>query len=168
MNFIKAIVFYCLAVVGVLAATPLIIKPSNGTSIAPGHRFNFSYQSIAERGCSSYHVHVWLFFHPPTPLFVTTDYATGHYFGRFQIQNWPGVPYTEHPLPSYFTMPDFSINPRGWGAGLRASNIQAYLAVMEEYATGNGTLGNRFSLTYNTVRYNATKHHSNKELPELV
>lgn len=81
-------------------------------------------------------------------------------------------------------MPDFSINPKGWGAGEHASNVKAYLAVMEEYATGNvsililvcrrltfrcqGTLGSRFSLTYNTVRYNVTKHHGRRELPALV
>ncbi|KAF4577337.1 hypothetical protein EYR36_005324 [Pleurotus pulmonarius] len=150
MNFIKVIVFSCLTVVSVLAATPLIIKPPNGTGIAPGHRFDFRYQSIAEKGCSSYHVHVWLFFQLPT--------------SQFAVENWPGVPHAEPPLPSHFTMPDFSVNQQGWGAGKHASNVQAYLAVLEEYATGDGTLGNRISLTYNTVLYNVTTH---KELPEL-
>lgn len=90
MNFVKAIAFYYFAVFRVLAATPLIVKPRNGEGIAPGQRFDFSYQSIAERGCSSYHVHLWLFFHPPATLFAGSDYATGHYFGQFQIANWPG------------------------------------------------------------------------------
>ena len=83
-----------LAVLGsaasVFSAKPSIQAPANGTVIKPGASFDFSYQSIADYGVSSYNYTVWLFTSPPTSVAQLANFATGYYFGRFAEPNYPG------------------------------------------------------------------------------
>lgn len=78
-------------VASVYGADPAIISPSNGTHIAPGAAFDFSYGSIADYGASSYNYTVWLLTGLPTSLLPSETWGTGHYFGRFAQPNYPGA-----------------------------------------------------------------------------
>ncbi|KAJ7695670.1 hypothetical protein B0H17DRAFT_423099 [Mycena rosella] len=53
-------------------------------------------------------------------------------------------------------MPDLSKNSRGFAAGTSTTNAACYLAVFEEYASGEGSFGYRISFTANKIVYNAT------------
>ncbi|KAJ3491681.1 hypothetical protein NLI96_g534 [Meripilus lineatus] len=120
-----------------------ILTPRPGTKILPGAQFNFSYFGRADYGVSSYNYHVWLLGDQ-----VSSDgfmgglggssggkdsYIHGWYFGRFDYQNWPAVPYPKNPAPTQLTMPDFSKDQGGWGAGKAGSNVKFNLVVYEEY-----------------------------------
>ncbi|KAJ7675726.1 hypothetical protein DFH06DRAFT_977309 [Mycena polygramma] len=135
---------------------PAIIQPEEGAHIAPGQKFNFSYQSIADYGCSSYNYSVYLFTSPPLEFAASENFGAGHYFGRFAQPNYPGNPNPPNTPPAQLVMPNFSVAPGGWGSGASASNATFYLAVLEEYATGDGVVGNRISLSVNRIVYNAT------------
>ncbi|KAJ7147058.1 hypothetical protein C8R43DRAFT_1011686 [Mycena crocata] len=137
------------------ASTPAILKPADGTHIAPGDGFDFSYSSIADYGVSSYNYTVYLFTSPPS-LGYGENLATGHNFGRFAQPNYPGNPNPPNPPPAQLRMPDFNVN-RGFGSGSSATNATFYLAVFEEYANGIGSVGNRMSFVTNKIIYNATK-----------
>ncbi|KAJ7688210.1 hypothetical protein B0H14DRAFT_3101234 [Mycena olivaceomarginata] len=141
------------------AATPAIVQPADGTVLAPGQSFPFTYSSIADYGASSYNYSVYLFTTPPGPLAfanASTNFGAGHYFGRFAQPNYPGNPDPQNTPPPTLVMPNFSVAPGGFGAGASATNATFYLAVFEEYATGEGVPGNRISFTANRVIYNAT------------
>jgi hypothetical protein len=138
----------------VYAATPAINSPANGANLVPGQPFDFSYDSIADYGVSSYNATVWLFTSPPNSSAPSINFADGHYFGRFGWPNYPGNcsdhqswyrrlhdiqslgnPSPSNPAPPQLVAPDFSVNPGGFGAGESASNVAVYFAVLEEYAT---------------------------------
>lgn len=80
-----------------LAATTLaqtagtISAPAAGTLITPGQSFDFSYNSHADYGISSYNYTVWLTTTPPTSMAQSDTFMTGHYFGRFSEPNYPGM-----------------------------------------------------------------------------
>ncbi|KAF9483391.1 hypothetical protein BDN70DRAFT_799913 [Pholiota conissans] len=137
------------------SSTPSITSPSNGTSINPGDKFTFSYHSIADYGTSSYNYTVWLFTTPPSAFVPFKDYASGYYFGRYASPNYPGNPNPSNPPPATLTMPNFARLRRGVGSGSHARNATVYLAVLEEYITGE-SLGYRISLVYNHIFYNGT------------
>ncbi|KAJ3773812.1 hypothetical protein FB446DRAFT_666053 [Lentinula raphanica] len=141
------------------------MSPANGTRIAPGELFRFEYQSIAEYSVSSYNYTVILFTELPKNFVCSsTNFATGHTFGVFDVANYPAVPYARHPAPSHFIMPDFSKKTGlGWQAGMTASNATFYLAVIEEYSNGVHTAGHRFSLSINPIVYNATDSRNEDE-----
>lgn len=78
-----------------------IVEPAPGTAIAPGARFNFTYNVMADYSVSSFWYHVWLL----DPLHagaaksssssITTDslasaFNSGFYFGRYDFPNYPG------------------------------------------------------------------------------
>ncbi|KAF9013542.1 hypothetical protein BDQ17DRAFT_610937 [Cyathus striatus] len=129
-----------LAALNALAGTPSIIYPSSGSTINPGAPFDFKYSSIADYA-----------------RFINfADYASGYYFGRFSLPNYPGNPYPSNPPPQQLVMPNFAKLPKGFGCGINASNQTVYIAVIEEYATGQGSLGYKMSLSYNAIRYNVT------------
>ncbi|KAJ6585371.1 hypothetical protein B0H19DRAFT_1059605 [Mycena capillaripes] len=147
-----------------------IIAPADGTVIAPGETFAFSYDSMADFGISSYNYTVFLLTSVPTSFEQSIDFAQGHYFGRFAEPNFPalidsrdlpGIPPKGNPSPKNLappnlTMPDFSKNPGGFGAGAPDSNGEFALVVLEEYATGSGSVGSRLALAINRIVYNAT------------
>ncbi|KIK57256.1 hypothetical protein GYMLUDRAFT_229565 [Collybiopsis luxurians FD-317 M1] len=137
------------------AATPAIILPENGAKIAPGAQFAFKYNSIADYSVSSYNFTVVLFTQPPSPFRPSLNYAAGYTFGQFDVANYPAIPYARHPAPPYFVMPDFSKSLGGWGAGESVSNAIFYLAVFEEYANGQPSVGPRISLSINEIIYNS-------------
>ncbi|KAF8964344.1 hypothetical protein BDZ97DRAFT_1919035 [Flammula alnicola] len=140
----------------VISATPTINAPSNGTVIKPGATFDFSYQSIADYGTSSYNYTVWLFTSPPSEFVPLNNYAAGYYFGRYAQPNYPGNPNPPNPPPKQLTMPNFATLKKGFGSGAQAHNATFYLTVLEEYGTGTGSLGYRISLVFNRVLYNVT------------
>ncbi|KAF9533219.1 hypothetical protein CPB83DRAFT_890333 [Crepidotus variabilis] len=148
------------------AATPSVILPANGTSINPGQTFDFQYQSIADNGVSSYNYTVWLFTSPPTTAFATLEnFASGYYFGRFAEPNFPGNPSPPNLPPAKLTMPNFATLEKGFGVGATGHNVTCYVTVLEEYATGTGTLGYRMSLSSNYIFYNNTGKALKFEVP---
>ena len=68
-----------------------ISAPATGTNIAPGKSFDFSYITRADYGVSSYAFTVWLVTTPPTSLSQADIFMTGHFFGRFSEENYPGM-----------------------------------------------------------------------------
>ncbi|KAJ7025343.1 hypothetical protein C8F04DRAFT_136651 [Mycena alexandri] len=164
MHFLKiaALAFFPLFATVLAAPSPrqstsgTIIEPADGTSIAPGETFAFSYDSMADFGVSSYNYTVWLFTSVPTSFAQSVDFAQGYYFGRFAEPNFPGNPSPKNIAPATLTMPDFSKNPGGFGTGASESNGHFALVVMEEYATGAGSVGSRLTLAINRIVYNAT------------
>ncbi|KAF9267336.1 hypothetical protein L218DRAFT_894502 [Marasmius fiardii PR-910] len=172
MHFIKAAILYFLPLFSVVPAAPstrrgpptnpgsgVIVKPASGTVIAPGQTFDFLYDTKADYGISSYNFDVYLFTSKPSGFAVDEDWATGHYYGRWALPNYPGNPSPSNLPPAQLTMPDFSKNPGGFGAGASTSNQTVYLAVLEEYATGTGSVGLRLSLALTELIYNGTSHH---------
>ncbi|KAH7912536.1 hypothetical protein BJ138DRAFT_776434 [Hygrophoropsis aurantiaca] len=131
-----------------------ISSPPDGSAIAPGANFDFSYNTRADYGISSYNYTVWLW--SSLPGGVSQQFATGHYFGRFSEENYPGNPNPQNPAPPQLTMPDLADSLGGFGAGAYGSNIKLYLVVIEEWGSGQGSLGTRFSQTSNALIYNAT------------
>ncbi|KZT41232.1 hypothetical protein SISSUDRAFT_960182, partial [Sistotremastrum suecicum HHB10207 ss-3] len=134
-----------------------ITVPANGTHIAPGETFNFTYNGRGDYCLSSFAYSVVLLTSPPDSLLTLT--TTGHYFGRFNSATvaYAGVtPTGAPPAPPNLTMPDFSLSPGGFGSGKSVSNATFYLAVIEEYNECDPTLGNTLTLTANTIIYNAT------------
>ncbi|KAJ7288229.1 hypothetical protein C8J57DRAFT_1047089 [Mycena rebaudengoi] len=156
MHLFSKLGFALTLLVSAYAATPSIVQPAEGTHIAPGEAFNFTYASIADYGTSSYNYTVYLFTSAFFALAPSENFGTGHYFGRFAQPNYPGNPNPRNTPPSTLTMPDFSKNPGGVGSGAFATNASFYLVVLEEYATGAGSVGSRISLTSNRIVYNAT------------
>ncbi|KAF7365104.1 26S proteasome subunit P45 [Mycena venus] len=158
MHFLSTFGFALACLASAHASTPVIVKPADGTHISPGQAFDFSYQSIADYGVSSYNYSVYLFTTPPLAFMTSQNFGAGHYFGRFAQPNYPGNPNPSNTPPATFVMPDFSKPPGGFGAGASATNATFYLAVFEEYSNGEGVPGNRISFTANRVIYNATSH----------
>ncbi|KAF5369269.1 hypothetical protein D9758_002787 [Tetrapyrgos nigripes] len=118
----------------------------------------FKYQSIADYATSSYQYTVILFTKDPRNLQITNslDFATGYSFGQFDVQNYPAIPSARHPAPDYLQMPDFSKPLGGWGSGANVFDATFYLVVMEEYGTGEPSIGRRVSVVINEIIYNAT------------
>ncbi|KAF8158949.1 hypothetical protein K438DRAFT_1620151 [Mycena galopus ATCC 62051] len=133
-----------------------IVAPADGTVIAPGEAFAFQYDSVADYGISSYNYTVWLLTSPPTAFAPSLNFAEGHYFGRFAEPNYPGNPSPQNLAPSTLTMPNFSTHPAGFGVGATESNGAFTLVVMEEYATGEASVGYRLALAMNQIVYNGT------------
>jgi len=141
------------------AEIPAILSPKNGSTIAPNAHFDFNYQSVADYGISSYNYTVWLFTKRPSYFEASERFAEGYYFGRFAQPNNPGNPYPPNQPPSQLTMPDCSKLGGGFGVGAHANHTKVYIAVIEEYETGDPSLGYRMSLTMNEVIYNGTSRH---------
>ncbi|KAK7048456.1 26S proteasome subunit P45, partial [Favolaschia claudopus] len=137
MRFSSAIALASSFAAAALAMTPAIIQPADGTHVAPGQSFPFEYQIIADYGVSSYNYTVYLFTTPPLAFMTSQNYGAGHYFGRFAQPNYPGNPSPSNLPPPKLVMPNFSTSRGGFGAGASASNATYYLAVFEEYATGD-------------------------------
>jgi hypothetical protein len=130
-----------------------ILSPTNGTVLAPGQAFPFSYDIRADYCTSSFNYTVWLFTSDPADLGMGANnvIGTGRFLGRFQQENYPGVwlflhnstssahderiavPYPKNPPPADLVMPDFSRSPGGFADGMSASNKAVYLAVLEEW-----------------------------------
>ncbi|KAJ7695666.1 hypothetical protein B0H17DRAFT_1055096 [Mycena rosella] len=182
MHFLKVAVLALFPLAWTVLAAPsprqstsgTIISPADGTVIAPGQAFDFVYDSMADYGVTSYNYTVWLLTSPPTSFAQSTDFAQGHFFGRFAEPNYPGsmslLLYRSHLIhwcdptdpnppntpPAQLVMPDFSKNPGGWGSGASDSNGQFALLVLEEFATGSASVGSRLALAINNIVYNAT------------
>ncbi|KAJ4472419.1 hypothetical protein C8R41DRAFT_593333 [Lentinula lateritia] len=129
-------------------ASGSIVSPVSGTVINPGDAFDFSYFARGDYGITSLNYTVFLMTSPPTSLAPSANFATGHYFGRFAEPNYPA--------PTQLVMPDFALSPGGWGVGATMSNGTFYLVVLEEYVTGNPTVGALMSLAITEVIYNGT------------
>ncbi|KAJ3726739.1 hypothetical protein FB446DRAFT_748504 [Lentinula raphanica] len=139
------------------ATTPRIDEPANGTAIAPGAAFNFSYLSIADYGTSAYNYTVWLFTSLPSSDAPSIQFASGYDLGKYAEPNYPGNPSPSNPPPAQLTMPDFSQPLGGFGAGYSVSNATFYLAVIEEYGDTSPTVpGRMLSVVMNSVLYNVT------------
>ncbi|TFK35237.1 hypothetical protein BDQ12DRAFT_668732 [Crucibulum laeve] len=156
MKFFQTLAFSATFSLSVLAATPSIVYPAPGSVIMPGASFDFKYQSIADYGISSYNFTVWLYTTPPADFAPLKNYASGYFFGRFAEPNYPGNPSPQNPAPGQLTMPNFAKLGGGFGVGSEVENATFYLAVLEEYGTGQGSVGYNISLVYNKVRYNVT------------
>ncbi|KAK7056905.1 hypothetical protein VNI00_002623 [Paramarasmius palmivorus] len=132
----------------------VIVKPESGAVIAPGQAFDFQYDTKADYGISSYNFTVFLL--TSQPNMQNQDFGTGHFFGRFGLPNYPGNPYPPNLPPAQLIMPDFSKNPGGFGGGASCENQTVWLAVLEEYATGTGSVGLRLNLATSQLVYNGT------------
>ncbi|KAF7335462.1 hypothetical protein MVEN_02199500 [Mycena venus] len=165
MHFLKAVAF-ALPFIGTVLSAPesprnifggLISAPAAGTVIAPGQSFAFSYDTMADFGVSSYNFSVWLLTELPTSFEANLNFATGHFFGRYAEANFPGNPFPKNPAPpANLTMPDFSKSEGGFGSGESAIAKEVALVVIEEYATGDPSLGDRLTLAINKIIYNGT------------
>ncbi|KAK7469345.1 hypothetical protein VKT23_003825 [Stygiomarasmius scandens] len=133
-----------------------IVLPAEGTVINPGQAFDFSYDARGDYGVTSYNYTVFLFTSDPGSFSPSSEFARGHFFGRFSNPNFPGNPNPSNPPPAQLVMPDFSKNPGGFGTGKVDSDGKFVLAVLEEYADGDATVGLRMSLAMTSVVYNAT------------
>ncbi|TDL23293.1 hypothetical protein BD410DRAFT_721613 [Rickenella mellea] len=146
---------------GVAAYFPqgTITVPANGTAIAPGANFDFTYNVHSDYCVSSYNFTVWLLTSPPESILAGT--ATGHFFGRFAAATYPkrvtANPNPSNPVPPQLTMPNFSKSPGGFGVGASRSNAVVYLAVIEEWDTCSPTFGKQLTVAVNNLVYNATK-----------
>ncbi|KIK57257.1 hypothetical protein GYMLUDRAFT_46516 [Collybiopsis luxurians FD-317 M1] len=147
------------------ATTPTIVLPANGTKVAPGAQFAFKYDSIADSTVSSYNFTVVLFTQLPSSFAESSNYAAGYTFGQFDVANYPAIPYAQHPAPPFLVMPDFS-KSLGWGMGASISDATFYLAVFEEYANGQPSVGPRISLSINEIVYNSTSAEENQDYGE--
>ncbi|KAJ6605646.1 hypothetical protein B0H10DRAFT_1922686 [Mycena sp. CBHHK59/15] len=168
MHFLNVAVLALLPLIPTVLSVPsrrddtsgTISTPVNGAVIAPGAAFDFRYNTMADYGVTSYNYSVWLLTSMPTTFEQSTNFAEGHFFGRFAEPNYPGMrvcnPSPKNPAPAQLIMPDFSKNPGGWGAGASDSNGQFALVVMEEYANGSGSVGSRLALAVNSIVYNGT------------
>lgn len=153
---------FLLASAALVSAAPstypagVIVAPANGTAIAPGQAFDFTYNAHGDYCISSYNYSVWLLTEKPSGFAPSENFASGYFFGTFDEANYPAVPYAQNPAPAQLTMPDFSQNQGGFGAGQNASDVTVYVMVWEEWAQCEGALGKRISLALNNVIYNAT------------
>ena len=118
-----------------LAGPGEILFPHPGTQIAPGASFNFTYDIRADYCTSTYAYSVFLVTETPADgSFAPADvFMGGHFFGRFDAENYPAVPVATHPAPPQLVMPNFSLPEGGWGAGESASDRTFQLAVLEEW-----------------------------------
>ncbi|KAG9040433.1 hypothetical protein FS842_003027, partial [Serendipita sp. 407] len=66
------------------------------------------------------------------------------------------LPNPNPPVPSALVMPDFSLQPGGFGTGATASNLPVYINVIEEWNTCQPTIGNNIFVSTVQVVYNAT------------
>ncbi|EGN98287.1 hypothetical protein SERLA73DRAFT_109679 [Serpula lacrymans var. lacrymans S7.3] len=114
-----------------------ISSPADDTTIAPGASFDFHYNTRADYGVSSYNFTVWLWSNVSLTMASPGQLATGHYFGRFSEENYPG---TNNPVPAQLVMPDLAISPGGFGAGANGTNAIFYIVVIEEWASGEVSL----------------------------
>ncbi|KIK56700.1 hypothetical protein GYMLUDRAFT_230090 [Collybiopsis luxurians FD-317 M1] len=141
----------------VSAAIPLINEPANGTAIAPGAAFDFSYFSIADYGVSAYNYTVWLLTSLPSSTAPSIHFASGYDLGKYAEPNYPGNPSPSNPPPAQLIMPDFSKPLGGFGSGFSVSDAIFYLAVVEEYGVSNPTgPGRSISVVMNSIIYNST------------
>ncbi|KAF1985694.1 hypothetical protein K402DRAFT_379006 [Aulographum hederae CBS 113979] len=137
-----------------------ITAPTNGTPIAPGASFPFTYNVRSDYCLTSYNYTVWMLTSPvgfPPIVFsdLLTGVATGHYFGRWS-QDSVSNPNPPNPPPRELVMPDFSERPGGFGSGTSVADLEVWLAVIEEYNYCQGIVGNHLSLTANYLWYNST------------
>lgn len=89
-SFTIRAIFLAFIAVLVSADGGIITAPANGTVIMPGESFAFSYDPMADYGVSTYNYTVFLFTKLPSSLYSTTEWSSGHYFGRFDYPNYPG------------------------------------------------------------------------------
>ncbi|KAK0201873.1 hypothetical protein DFS33DRAFT_1028907 [Desarmillaria ectypa] len=132
-----------------------ITYPINGTVIMPGKAFDFKYDGMADYSVSGYNYSVWLFTSLPQSFSPSESFGAGHYFGRYDYANYPGVPYANHKAPAQLITPDLSARLGGFGTGKSASNALVYLAVIEEWASGS-TFGFQMNLAMTQLIYNGT------------
>lgn len=109
-----------------------ILAPASGAKIKPNQKFSFGYKQHQDYCVSSHNITVALLTQPPTS--VTN---TGHYFGRYATGSYPaqGLPNPNPPVPDKLKMPDFSLQPGGFGTGLAASDVPIWITVIEEWNT---------------------------------
>ena len=112
-----------------------IVLPLPDTHIAPGAAFNFSYDIRADYCTSTYAYSVYLVTESPSAASPAASevFMGGHFFGRFDAENYPAVPNPTNPAPPQLVMPNFSQPEGGWGSGQAASDKTFTLAVVEEW-----------------------------------
>ena len=121
-----------------------IHSPANGTHVAPGASFPFSYSIDSDYCQSSYGYNVFIWTKKPTNFKMGETWNTGAFLGRFDQENYPADPYPTNPPPATFTMPDFSQSPGGFGSGRHAANKPVYLVILEEHSGCEVSLKVRF------------------------
>ena len=86
--------YFFLAFARITYAAPLtnagIVSPADGDVIVAGSSFPFEYRTRADYGVSSYNYTVWLFTTRPESTIPSDLFATGYFFGRFSLPNYPG------------------------------------------------------------------------------
>jgi len=130
--------------------------PAPYTSVAPGSAFNFSYNVHADYCISSFSYSVYAVTEPPISLNASDQFMSGYYFGTYQEENYPAVPYPTNPAPAQLTMPDFSVVQSGWGRGFSCDNCTFQIMVMEEWDDCAGAMGRKFGIASVPVVYNAS------------
>lgn len=97
--------FTCLtSLVAAISPHGSIVEPTAGSTIAPGAKFNFTYNVLADYSVSSFWYHVWLLdpahahrgsaAEPSMSALssLSSIFNTGYYFGRYDYPNYPGKP----------------------------------------------------------------------------
>ncbi|KAJ7286243.1 hypothetical protein C8J57DRAFT_1169018 [Mycena rebaudengoi] len=145
MHFSKAALLVLFPRIGTVFSVPssrsdspgTISSPVEGQKIAPGEEFDFSYNTMADYGISSYNFNVYVVTEMPTPMTPSIDFAHAHFFGHFAELNYPGNPRPKNLAPTKLTMPDFSKGPGGW-------------------ANGEASVANRITFAMTGIVYNTT------------
>ena len=88
MHFLSALFAVSSLFVAVQAAESkgIITSPPNGTHIAPGKSFNFTYITRNDDCLSGYNYTVWLLTSPPSTLMASS--TTGVFLGRFSDRTY--------------------------------------------------------------------------------
>lgn len=140
-----------------------IILPKEGAHIKPGASFDFLYGGYVDYCSSSWNFTVYLFTKKPTFFNPSRNWASGYYFGRFGIPNYPGNPYPPNLAPTSLVMPDFSLNTGGFQHKVNVTNLTVWLTVLEELGTCGTELGPsigpQLALSWIKLVYNATGNH---------
>ncbi|KAI5896705.1 uncharacterized protein SCHCODRAFT_02615607 [Schizophyllum commune H4-8] len=151
-----------LSLAALAAATggPAIEKPAANSVIQPGEEFDFHYYSMADYLRTGYNTSIFLFTSEIGALASggqNESVTTGHFFGRWSTGSVPNNNHPVEALPEKLTMPDFSVNPGGFGIGKTASDAPMFLAVFEEWAEQSGSVGHKIAYVSTPIIYNGTK-----------
>lgn len=96
MHFLSALFAVASLFGAVQADTPrgVIASPVDGTHIAPGESFPFTYNIRIGQCALSYNYTVWLFTSPPETFMTST--TTGVFLGRFSAASFDGMTVSIH------------------------------------------------------------------------
>ena len=141
MLFLKTLTAILTLPALILADTPSINLPLNGTHVAPGANSTFDYTIGTDYCASSFGFRVFIFTKKPNGFKQGETWETGTFLGKFEEESEPDNLDPKHPPPPTLTMPNFRRSPGGFGRGAYTHDLPVYLTVLEEISTCDAALG---------------------------